>query len=145
MSNILQRTTLLAPTQLEQRVEEARRAMKEVGVEGQSERAFRTLSSFRDNWITYLEALDLEAADEQRIEAVILAGERCVEEVQLISPLYHSYLKGKLTFPHFQARAREALDLSLHHNKSKSINASQSLIASKAAKGKMGKSKVGGK
>lgn len=74
-----------------------------------------------------------------------------MEEIQLLSPLYHSLLKGKLAFPHFQQRVREALDmqneLSLsrsQQNKSKSINLSKSLIASKLAKNRAAKSKVAG-
>lgn len=85
--------------------------MKDLLIEPHAEKSFKVLSSFKENWITYLEALDLEGADEQRIETLIFAGERCVEEIQLISPLYHSYLKGKVSFTHFQGRVREALDL----------------------------------
>ena len=72
-----------------------------------------------------------------------------MEEIQLLSPFYISYSKGKITFRDFKERMKEVVDLhnevSANHsqNKSKSINHSRSLIASKIAKNKMTKSKMG--
>ena len=55
MSNVLQKTTLLAPSQLEMKLEDIRKALKELVVDNESaDRAFKQLVQFKDNWITYL-------------------------------------------------------------------------------------------
>ena len=59
---------------------------------------------FKDNWITYLESLDFEGADEEKLETLINNGEKRVETIQSIVPLFNSLNKGKLTFKDFRAK-----------------------------------------
>jgi hypothetical protein len=63
-----------------------------------AESALKMLTAFKDNWIGYLESLNLEEADEQHLETVVSAGEKCVEQIQLIVPLGTAFTKGKLTY-----------------------------------------------
>lgn len=41
--------------------------------------------------------MNLEEADEEQLEEVVSAGEKCVEQIQLIVPLGAAFAKGKLT------------------------------------------------
>jgi hypothetical protein len=161
VSNVLQRTTMLAPIQLENRLEEARRALKDLQLDQVSaEKAIKILTQFKENWITYLEALDLEGADEARLETLVFDGERTVEQIQLVLPCFQNLQKGKLNYREFKDKVKESLDhyndvsLSKNHqltdkksiasSKSKSIALSK-LIQSKMGQSKFEKSKLGGK
>lgn len=69
-----------------------------------------------------------------------------MEEIQLLTPFYLSYSKGKIGFKDFKERMKEVVDLhnevsaNISHNKSKSI-----IAKTKMARSKMGNSKLGGK
>ena len=42
--------------------------------------------------------MDLESADEEQLEELVIEGEQCVEQIQLIVPLYNALHKGKINF-----------------------------------------------
>lgn len=161
VSNVLQRTTMLAPIQLENRLEETRRSLKDLLLDQVSaEKAIKILTQFKENWITYLEALDLEGADEARLETLVFDGERTVEQIQLVLPYFQNLQKGKLNYREFKDKVKESLDhyndlssskthqpadkKSIASSKSKSIALSK-LIQSKMGQSKFEKSRLGGK
>lgn len=93
----------------------------------------------------------MEGADDVKIEGIIMEGEKCVEEIQMLAPHYLAYSKGKINFRDLKERVKEVLELqneisANYSSKSKSINVSKSMAASKLAKSKMNRrSKLGGR
>lgn len=98
--------------------------------------------------------MNLEEAEEEQLEAVVSAGEKCVEQIQLIVPLGTAFAKGKLTHKEFKQRIAESLEFHLEVSRASNLpeqekkSISISMLKSRNShlgKSQQGKSRIAGR